>query len=76
LRPQQWAPTHERPYEANKIAPYLETLKTKAVNDAIAKWDGKLPENVSGLWLVPADVMGAITSVIGKGGPASGAARP
>jgi hypothetical protein len=65
-----------RAYEANKILPYLETLKTKAVIDAIAKWDGKLPANVSGLWLVPADVMGAITSMIGKGSPAGGAAKP
>jgi hypothetical protein len=64
-----------RAYEAGKIQPYLETLKTKAVIDAIAKWDGKLPSNVSGLWLVPADVMGAITSLIGKAAP-EGAAKP
>jgi hypothetical protein len=65
-----------RAYDANKIAPYLETLKTKAIIDALAKWDGKLPANVSGLWLVPADVMGAITSMIGKAVPAGGAAKP
>ncbi len=63
-----------RAYEANKIAPYLDTLKTKALIDGIARWDGKLPANVSGLWLVPADVVGAITGLLGK--PPAPAAAP
>ena len=53
-----------RSYDANKIAPVLETLKTKALIDAIARWDGKLPANVSGLWLMPSDVMSAFTGLI------------
>ena len=58
-----------RAYDANKIAPYLETLKTKAIIDAVSKWDGKLPATISGLWLVPADVVSAVTNLMGKPKP-------
>jgi len=55
-----------RAYEANKIAPYLDTLKTKAVIDGIGRWDGKLPANISGLWLLPTDLMAVVTGLIGR----------
>lgn len=57
-----------RAYDANKIAPFLDTLKTKALIDALARWDGRLPATLSGLWLVPADVIGAIEGLIGGAG--------
>ena len=63
-----------RAYDANKIAPFLETLKTKAVIDALARWDGKLPSNVSGLWVVPPEVISAVEGMIG--GAAGRATKP
>jgi cytochrome c oxidase subunit IV len=43
-------------YTAEKIAPVLPTLQTKALLDATARWNGQLPNNVSGLWLLPSDL--------------------
>ncbi len=43
-------------YTAEKIQPVLQTLQTKALLDATAKWNGQLPNNMSGLWLVPSDL--------------------
>lgn len=48
-------------YTAEKIAPVLSTLQTKAVLDAAAKWNGQLPSNLSGLWLVPGDLLNAVS---------------
>jgi hypothetical protein len=63
-------------YDARKLAPYLDTLKAKAAIDAIAKWDGKLPGNLSGLWLVPPEVLQAVTGLVGRGSPPGTAAKP
>ena len=49
-------------YTAEKIAPVLPTLQTKAILDATARWNGQLPANVSGLWLLPSDLW---TTVLG-----------
>ena len=47
-------------YTADKIAPVLETLKTKAALDAAGKWNGTLPSNVSGLWVLPAGLLESV----------------
>jgi len=52
-------------YTAEKIAPVLATLQTKALLDATAKWDGRLPTTVSGLWLVPSDLLGSFMNWFG-----------
>ena len=63
-------------YDARKLAPYLDTLKAKAAIDAIAKWDGKLPGNLSGLWLVPPEVLEAVTGLVGREAPPRALAKP
>ncbi|GGF10068.1 hypothetical protein GCM10011611_14520 [Aliidongia dinghuensis] len=52
-------------YTAEKIAPVLATLQTKAVLDATGRWDGKLPTTVSGLWLMPSDLWNSFLTWIG-----------
>ncbi len=47
-------------YTAEKIAPMLPVLQTKALLDATGKWDGHLPTTVSGLWLVPGDILAGV----------------
>jgi hypothetical protein len=47
-------------YTAEKIAPMLPVLQTKALLDAAGRWDGHLPSTVSGLWLVPGDVLAGV----------------
>lgn len=61
-------------YTAEKIAPVLPVLQTKALIDATAKWNGQLPGSVSGLWLLPSDLW---TGLLGwlKSEPAAPAAR-
>ena len=58
-------------YTAEKIAPVLSTLQTKALLDATAKWNGQLPTTVSGLWLVPSDVWSSVLGWL-KSSTASG----
>jgi hypothetical protein len=53
-------------YTAEKLAPVLATLETKAYLDALARWDGKLPNNVSGLWLLPTDLMTNLAGLLKK----------
>lgn len=47
-------------YTADKIAPVLEVLKTKAALDAAGKWNGALPANVSGLWVLPTGLLDSL----------------
>jgi len=47
-------------YTAEKIAPVLPVLQTKALLDATQRWDGHLPTSVSGLWLVPSDLWSSL----------------
>ena len=47
-------------YTAEKIAPVLPTLQTKALLDATTKWNGQLPSSLSGLWLVPSDLWSSV----------------
>lgn len=61
-------------YTAEKIAPVLPTLQTKAILDATAKWNGQLPSTLSGLWLVPSDLWGSVVGWL-KSEPAGGAGR-
>ena len=61
-------------YTAEKIAPVLATLQTKAALDAAAKWNGQLPGSVSGLWLVPSDLWSGVLGWL-KGDAAGGAGR-
>ncbi len=49
-------------YTAEKIAPVLVTLQTKAMLDAMAKWNGVLPSNLSGLWLLPGDLLNGLSA--------------
>jgi hypothetical protein len=58
-------------YTAEKIQPVLSTLQTKALLDAAAKWNGQLPNNVSGLWLLPSDLWNGFLEWL-KPGPAGG----
>jgi len=44
-------------------------LETKAVLDALARWDGKLPTSVSGLWLVPTDLWSSLQSWVKTDAP-------
>ena len=58
-------------YTAEKIAPMIQVLETKALLDAIQRWDGHLPSSVSGLWLVPSDLWASVqgwlkTDVVAK----------
>lgn len=61
-------------YTAEKIAPVLSTLQTKALLDATTKWNGQLPSTVSGLWLVPSDLWGSLLGWL-KSDPAGGAGK-
>jgi len=49
-------------YTAEKIAPVLPVLQAKAALQALQKWDGKLPSNLSGLWLLPPDMWALLGS--------------
>ena len=49
-------------YTAEKIAPVLSTLQAKAVLDAMTKWNGALPSNMSGLWMVPSNLVDGFAS--------------
>ncbi len=49
-------------YTAEKIAPVLPVLQAKAALIALEKWDGKLPSNLSGLWLLPPDMWALLGS--------------
>ncbi|MDR3525508.1 MAG: SPFH domain-containing protein [Acetobacteraceae bacterium] len=43
-------------YIAEKIAPEIDVLETRAKLSTMQLWDGHLPKTVSGLWLLPGDV--------------------
>ena len=58
-------------YTAEKIQPVLQTLQTKALLDATAKWNGQLPNNISGLWLLPSDLWNGLLGWL-KSAPAGG----
>lgn len=49
-------------YSAAKIEPVLPVLRTKAVLDAMARWNGQLPTSLSGLWLLPLNIWDGIQS--------------
>jgi hypothetical protein len=52
-------------YTAEKIAPVLPVLQTKALLDASQRWDGHLPGTISGLWLVPGDILQSLQTWLG-----------
>ena len=56
-------------YEADKILPVLDTLRTKAALDAAGRWDGHLPGSVSGLWLLPTDLTNGLSSWLAQKPP-------
>lgn len=58
-------------YTADKIAPVLETLRTKAALDAAGKWNGALPGNVSGLWVLPSGMIESATKWFTQPNPPS-----
>jgi len=47
-------------YIAEKIAPVIGVLESKANYDAVRHWDGHLPGSVSGLWLLPGDIWDSV----------------
>jgi len=55
-------------YDAQKIGPYLDTLRTKAAIDAVARWDGRLPTTVSGLAILPPELLAAVTAYLSRPG--------
>ena len=50
-------------YTAQKIAPVLDTLKTKALLDAAGKWNGQLPALPS-VVVVPSNLTDIITGLV------------
>jgi hypothetical protein len=50
-------------YTAQTIAPYLATLETKAVIDALNRWDGHAPANLS-LWWLPSGIGDFLSRVL------------
>jgi hypothetical protein len=49
-------------YTAEKIAPVLPVMQARAAILALEKWDGRLPASVSGLWLLPPDLIAMISA--------------
>jgi hypothetical protein len=47
-------------FTAEKVAPVLPVLQSKAIVEAVQRWDGHLPSTVSGLWLVPGDLLASV----------------
>ncbi len=50
-------------YTAQTIAPYLPTLETKAIIDALNRWDGHAPHSLS-LWWLPSGIGDFVSRVL------------
>lgn len=57
-------------YTSEKLAPVMDVLARKAAIETMQKWDGKLPTTLSGLYVLPADVWGAVMGWLGDKGVA------
>ena len=56
---------------AETLAPYAQTIMTLAVAEgvrsAVGKFDGKLPQTLSGLWLLPSNWIETVSSALKEG---------